>query len=178
MSLDVYLTMPEAKPRSGSGIFVRVDGSVEEVSREEYARMFPGREPVVVEQEYDTGEVFDANITHNLGKMAAEAGIYEALWRPAEMDPERAARIREQEAAGNYHGPTGAYAIEGEAVIHAHDLIEPLRAGLALMESDPERFKAHNPENGWGSYDDFVPWVRKYLEACEEYPDAIVRVSR
>ena len=26
--------------------------------------------------------VFDANITHNLGKMAGEAGIYEALWHP------------------------------------------------------------------------------------------------
>ena len=24
--------------------------------------------------------VFDANITHNLGKMAGKAGIYDALW--------------------------------------------------------------------------------------------------
>ena len=28
--------------------------------------------------------VYDANITHNLGKIAKEAGIYQALWRPDE----------------------------------------------------------------------------------------------
>ena len=122
--------------------------------------------------------VFDANITHNLGKMAGEAGIYEALWRPAEMDPERKARIQAQAKAGNYHGPDGAYAIEAEVVTYARDLIEPLRAGLALLRADPERFEKHNPENGWGSYRDFVPWVARYLQACEEYPDAEVRVSR
>ncbi len=32
--------------------------------------------------------------------------------------------------------------------------------------------------NGWGTYKNFVPWVAKYLAACEEYPDADVSVSR
>jgi len=31
---------------------------------------------------YDTESLFSSNITHNLRKMALEAGIYEALWRP------------------------------------------------------------------------------------------------
>jgi hypothetical protein len=26
--------------------------------------------------------VYNANITHNLGKMAEKAGLYETLWRP------------------------------------------------------------------------------------------------
>ncbi len=30
--------------------------------------------------------VYDANITHNLGKMAGQAGIYEALWTPQEIN--------------------------------------------------------------------------------------------
>lgn len=30
----------------------------------------------------DDEQAYWANITHNLGKMADEAGIYEALWRP------------------------------------------------------------------------------------------------
>ena len=30
-------------------------------------------------------EVFSANITHNLGAMAKEAGIYMHLWRPDEL---------------------------------------------------------------------------------------------
>lgn len=123
-------------------------------------------------------EVFEANITHNLNKMAAEAGIYQALWRPAELDPARAARIHAQEEAGNYHGEGGAYEIERAAIVFARDLIAPLRAGLEALKADPDKFRAFNPENGWGSYDVFVPWVERYLAACEEYPDAEVRASR
>jgi hypothetical protein len=93
--------------------------------------------------------VFWANITHNLTQMASEAGIYEPLWRPEETGIERAAQ-----------------------------LIAPLREGLALLESDPERFKAFNASNGWGVYGNLVEFVRKYLEACEAYPDAHVYASR
>lgn len=94
-------------------------------------------------------ELFSANITHNLGDMADAAGIYKACWRPEEI-----------------------------GITHARQLIEPLRAGLALLESDPARFKAYDSPNGWGLYVNFVPWVREYLEACESFPDAAVRVSR
>ena len=93
--------------------------------------------------------VFDANITHNLNKMAAEAGIYEVVWRPDEVGIKTAA-----------------------------DLIEPLRAGLALLESDPERFQVFDAANGWGTYEHFVPWLKRYLVACEADPDASVEVSR
>ena len=30
-------------------------------------------------------ELFDANITHNLGEMADKAGIYDVLWYPEEL---------------------------------------------------------------------------------------------
>jgi len=93
--------------------------------------------------------VYGANITHNLGKMADEAGIYKHLWRPDEI-----------------------------GVTKAEQLIEPLRAGLALLKSDPKRFRKFDDENGWGLYTNFVPFVEKYLQACEEYPDAEVTVSR
>ena len=93
--------------------------------------------------------IYDANITHNLGAMASEAGIYRHLWRPEEL-----------------------------GIVKAAQLIEPLRAGLALLTADPERFKKHNAPNGWGLYKDFVPFVERYLAACEENPDADVRVSR
>jgi hypothetical protein len=94
-------------------------------------------------------EVYTANITHNLGKMAESAGIYKALWRPEEED---------------YY--------------YARDLIEPLTKGLALLTSDPERFKAFNSPNGWGMYEHFVPFVAQYLEACAANPDATVEASR
>lgn len=94
-------------------------------------------------------EVFSANITHNLGRMAHEAGIYEACWRPEEI-----------------------------GVHKAWQLIPLLRAGLWALETEPERFRPFNAENGWGLYEDFVPWVARYLKACEEFPQADVRVSR
>ncbi len=123
--------------------------------------------------------LYSANITHNLGAMAAAAGIYEALWRPAEMDPVLQAAIAEQTAVKNYHGPGGAYELEAAAPqVYARDLIAPLRAGLALLQADPARFEAFNAPNGWGLYKHFVPFVEAYLAACEENPSALVRVSR
>jgi len=152
MSLDVYLTMPSGgaladAPREA--IFVREGGQTVEISRDEWNERYPDREPVTVQTQTGGGEVFSANITHNLGKMASEAGIYKHLWRPDEI-----------------------------GITKARELIEPLTDGLALMQTDPDRFEALNPENGWGSYDGFVPWIAKYLEACRTYPDADVSVWR
>lgn len=93
--------------------------------------------------------VFWQNYTHNCNVMAKAAGIYEAVWRPDE------------------HGIT-----------QAGQLIPLLRDGIRKMEDDPATFVALNPENGWGSYETFLPWLKKYLVACEENPDATVRVSR
>jgi hypothetical protein len=94
-------------------------------------------------------EVFETNITHNLSAMAAEAGIYQHLWRPEEI-----------------------------GIATAGQLIDPLRSAIALMEAEPERFKAHNPSNGWGSYEFFIPWLKELLVACEQNPDATIKVSR
>ena len=152
MSLDVYLyaDSPPTSPKGGCGIYIRRNGEIVEISREEWERHFPDQEPVVLTAEYggDTC-VYDANITHNLGQMADEAGIYRYLWRPEEVNAKR-----------------------------AKDLIPRLTNGLELLRSDPDRFKKFNPENGWGSYDGLVSFVEQYLEACKEYPEAAIRVSR
>ena len=97
-----------------------------------------------------TFEVFEVSYTHNCNKMAAEAGIYEYVWRSDEC----------------------------EDVAKTGDLIEPLRNGIKLMEDEPQRFIALNPENGWGSYDTFLPWLLKYLQACIENPNASIYVGR
>lgn len=101
---------------------------------------------------YRTGKeinVYWANITHNSNIMAKEAGIYKALWRPEEID----AKI-------------------------ANDIVPLLEEGLEKMKSDPEYYKQFNSPNGWGMYKHFVPFVEEYLEACKEYPRAIIRISR
>lgn len=93
--------------------------------------------------------IYSSNITHNLNKMAEEAGIYKYLWRPDEI---------------------GIYS--------AGELIGPLSEGLQKLITEPEKFKAFNPENGWGCYEGLVKFVTSYLAACAANPDAKVEVSR
>jgi len=93
--------------------------------------------------------VFDANITHNLTEMANEAKIYNYLWRPEELN-----------------------------IQYAEELIEPLQEGIARMLSNPDRFREFNAPNEWGTYDQLLPWVEEYLEACEKHPKARVEVNR
>ena len=105
--------------------------------------------------EMDTGRgpiqvaVYDTNITHNLTNMASEAGFYGPVWRPEENGVET-----------------------------ADDLIAPLAVGIAAMKADPQRFKKFDAENGWGTYEQFLPWLEELLAACQDHPKATVEASR
>ncbi len=149
MSLDVYLIGHSKFAKDHDAIFIREHGQTVEVSRAEWDTRHPGREPMTCRVDGEYEYVYEANITHNLGKMASEAGIYKHLWRPGEIGITKAAQ-----------------------------LVEALEKGLAMLKAHPTFFKTFNPENGWGSYDVFVPWVENYLQACREHPDAEVRASR
>lgn len=94
-------------------------------------------------------EVFKANITHNLRVMAMEAGIYQHLWRPEELN-----------------------------ITKASELINPLTHGLDLLRADPDRFRQYEPESKWGTYESLVSLVSNYLHACRLSPNAVVTVSR
>ena len=150
MSLDVCLTVQEpVVPKKQNRIFVREDGATREISIEEWDQRNPGREPILLCDEGPSKEVFSANITHNLVEMANAAGILKAMWHPKEI-----------------------------GIKTAQQLIAPLEAGLQQLQDDPEKFSALNPSNGWGSYDGLVNFVKKYLAACQAYPEAEVSVSR
>jgi len=99
--------------------------------------------------EPQTVERYEANITHNLGRMADEAGIYKFLWRPEEL-----------------------------GITKAGELIVPLELGLELLKQAPDRFEKFNSPNGWGMYEHFVPFVEKYLEACKAHPESTIHTSR
>ena len=146
MSLDVYLEFAPAN-NSGSDIFIRENGQTREISQAEWSERFPDSEPVVFKLEPNEG--YWSNITHNLGKMAKAAGIYEHLWRPEEID-----------------------------ITTAGQLVEPLTAGLATLRAEPDRFRVLNPSNGWGNYEGLVQFVADYLAACQDNPTATIRVSR
>ena len=136
MSLDVYLMVNPTELAVAADYLQ--DGGFDRAA--EYLRLISRSESITL---------YDANITHNLGKMADAAGLYEALWRPDE-----------------------------NGLTTAAQLIEPLRNGLNTLRKFPEQFSPLNPSNGWGNYDGLVEFVTKYLEACEKYPFAAVEVSR
>ena len=99
--------------------------------------------------------VWDYNITHNLGKMAAQVRLsnghtlYQVLWRPEEIDIE-----------------------------YAGEIIRWLEEGLSMLLSDPEKYKEYNPENGWGSYEGLVQFVEEYIKACVANADAKIETCR
>jgi len=99
--------------------------------------------------------VYDNNITHNLSKMASEVklsnglSLYDVLWRPDEHELEL-----------------------------AEDIAELLDEGWNILLSEPDRFKQHNPENGWGNYDNLCKFVYEYRNACWKEPDAAIGVCR
>jgi len=102
-----------------------------------------------VDGEEFQSEVFTANITHNLGKMAEAAGIYNPLWRPDENGFE-----------------------------HAKDIIDILEKGLIELENNPEKYRKYDSENGWGLYIHFVPFVEKVINACKEFPESTINACR
>ena len=93
--------------------------------------------------------LYDANITHNLNKMAADEDLYDFLWAPENLD-----------------------------ITIASGLVLGLSKGLDLLKSDPERFKKFDSPNGWGMYEHFVPFVEDYLAACEAHPKASINISK
>lgn len=150
MSLDVYLSFEQPVLRAdGSGIFVRENGTMREIPRDEWDQKFPGVEPVTFARDEETRVVYSANITHNLGDMAKAAGIYKHLWRPEEI-----------------------------RISRAEQLIEPLTEALKRLTDDPHKFIPMNPPNGWGDYPGLVEFVANYLQACRKYPQATIGVSR
>ena len=99
--------------------------------------------------------VYSGNITHNLGHMAAavqvskDLTLYDILWRPDE------------------HGIT-----------HARTIVDYVYTGWKELLRQPEKYKKYNPENGWGSYEGLVDFLRVYHAACMENLDAKIEVSR
>lgn len=45
------------------------------------------------------------------------------------------------------------------------------------MRREPDRFKAHDPENGWGDYDGAVGFLVRLARHCMAHPDGVVEVS-
>lgn len=169
MSLNVYLISKEKHTNTSSGIFIRENGQTKEITEEEWNLKYPNKAFYRVEQKKETNIIYCNSITHNLTDMAEEAGIYEALWRPYRLKSNY--NISEDDYEKQHE-------FEDNNVVQAKELIDILNTGLNKLLEDPNKYKKFNPDNGWGSYEGLVEFLINYLEACHNYPESVVKVSR
>ena len=94
---------------------------------------------------------FSRNTRHNHGSMAKQLGVYYPLWRP--------------ELCG---------------FSQASELLPFLEVAVDLLKHEEvwKQLRACEPENGWGSTEDFETFLHDILNACAQYPDAKLSVSR
>lgn len=145
MSLDIYIISPEPIKKKSTGIYARIDGATRELTREEALKMFPKVEPwQITEEEIETNEFWHGNITHNLTEMAdrcwSDTCTLDDLLWRDEMPDDII-----------------------EYVINLFDC-------LVKLEDNPNKYKRYNPENGWGTYEQLVEFVRSFIHALIDMP--------
>jgi len=94
-------------------------------------------------------DVCEANITHNMTKMAGALGVYEALWHPEVMVD----------------------------INKASDLLPIVEAALQEILMSPGKYKKYESVNGWGTTDWMTGFLDKVVKGCKEFPDAKIEVS-
>lgn len=61
--------------------------------------------------------------------------------------------------------------------MNASDAVPHLRKAIAAMEDEPNKYRAMNPENGWGNYEGALSYLRKMLIECVQHPLCKIYIS-
>jgi len=101
-----------------------------------------------LEDIYDDAKLADVHITHNLSEMADAVGLCKVLWEPDEI-----------------------------GITTASQMIPFLEKGIEELRKNPEKYKALNAPNGYGTYDDLVKFCDSVLRWCKKYPDAVIEAN-
>ena len=91
--------------------------------------------------------VLNKNITHNLSPMAGKADVYNCLW----LHEEKGYKI-------------------------AREIIKPLKKGIKKLKSKPKYYQQFDDPAGWGTYEQFLPWLEEVLQGCIDYPSAEIEI--
>ncbi len=140
MSLDLYILSTKPIKKTGSGIYVRDQGKTRELkTKEEIQKWFPGSDVEI--KEYETTEIFDGNITHNLAEMASHVisgdyTLYTLLWEPFVCKV-------------------------------TQEYIDCVKKGLEYLTLHEEDLKPYNPSNGWGSYETLLDFTRSFITTLD-----------
>lgn len=70
-------------------------------------------------------------------------------------------------------GESGIAKLDG---MSGKEAISVITKALNGLHSDPNKFRAMNPENGWGSYKGALKVVCELLDWCIDEPNATIRV--
>lgn len=68
----------------------------------------------------------------------------------------------------------GLRAFDGQTGAQVAAVLAP---AVAAMEADPEKFRVLEASNGWGTYDNVMPYLRKFLRIVTERPECSVVVT-
>lgn len=119
--------------------------------------------------------VADWNYTHNCNGMANDVLGDEELragalrWWGKQNRPDVAARVASGEMRGSWweclHGLSGK---DGATL---------LKQIVDAFWADRTRFRAMNPENGWGDFDSFCDVLEEMRAASEKFPSGTWRTS-
>lgn len=141
MSLDLYI---KKKDEISKNVKIFVTDNGEEIEIKCYEDFLKYIDSDADEWEYqdyiaDDEDVWWRNITHNLGKMAAEVNcgkytLYDLLWRPSER---------------GFNTVTEGYKLM-------------IYEGIKQMLIHRDELAMFNPSNGWGDYDGLLDFVVDY----------------
>lgn len=63
-------------------------------------------------------------------------------------------------------------------VANAGKIVEPLTQAIDKMKSCPDEYRQFDASNGYGTYDDFLPWLIELRNNCENYPESSIECYR
>lgn len=93
--------------------------------------------------------VFEGEVSADLVPIAKKAGIYQHVWHPDELKISR-----------------------------AKELISPIENAIKDMDADMPAFEALNGDDEFGTAKNLKEFLGIYLDACNTYPKAHVRVMK
>lgn len=116
----------------------------------------------------------DWNYTHNCNGMANIAAEEAGVDIPIDTTECWALPAKPGGAFGLTHYPTGTgdrlswwRHLDGMSGPEGASFLDKIIRGL---EADPDRFRAKNPENGWGDFDSFLKTLTEMRNAVPEWP--------
>lgn len=109
---------------------------------------------------YNT-EVYEANITHNLGKTASKVICFSIQLK------------------SNWIKEITLYDILWHGSGQSAKVIAPmLEVGLKELKENEVELCEYIPENGWGSYAGLIKFTQELLFACKEFPETTLWCNR